>query len=138
MNAVVRKSWGGVRPGSGRKKGTRPGQAIWEAQSLREKYPTMPLEHMLKVLNDVKAPKARRDEMAKAAAPYIHPRLAAVALTDKDPAPVQGSLDLTMLSDKELAFLDQIIRKAHVPLKPPSDDASEVPLLKYDGGGKAD
>jgi hypothetical protein len=37
-----------------------------------------PLEYMLAVLRDETADPERRDEMAKAAAPYIHPRLASV------------------------------------------------------------
>jgi hypothetical protein len=48
MNALVKQ-----------KDGTRGDQATFEAQSLREKYPTMPLEYMLKVLNDDHQPKAR-------------------------------------------------------------------------------
>jgi hypothetical protein len=38
-----------------------------------------PLEYMLRVMRDPKADGNRRDEMAKAAAPYIHPRLASIA-----------------------------------------------------------
>lgn len=34
-----------------------------------------PLEYMLKILQDEQADTHRRDDMAKAAAPYIHPRL---------------------------------------------------------------
>jgi hypothetical protein len=37
-----------------------------------------PLEYMLAVLRDETIDSERRDEMAKAAAPYIHPRLASV------------------------------------------------------------
>jgi hypothetical protein len=37
-----------------------------------------PLEWMLQVLRDENADPERRDEMAKAAAPYIHPRLSSV------------------------------------------------------------
>jgi hypothetical protein len=37
-----------------------------------------PLEYMLRVMRDTKADTHRRDEMAKAAAPYIHPRLASI------------------------------------------------------------
>jgi hypothetical protein len=37
-----------------------------------------PLEYMLAVLRDENADPERRDEMAKAAAPYLHPRLAAI------------------------------------------------------------
>jgi len=32
-----------------------------------------PLEYMLRVMHDENEPLARRDDMAKAAAPYIHP-----------------------------------------------------------------
>lgn len=34
-----------------------------------------PLEYMLEVMRDNKADPPRRDDMAKAAAPFIHPRL---------------------------------------------------------------
>jgi hypothetical protein len=37
-----------------------------------------PLEYMLAVLRDETVDPERRDEMAKAAAPYLHPRLASV------------------------------------------------------------
>jgi hypothetical protein len=37
-----------------------------------------PLEYMLAVLRDENAVPERRDDMAKAAAPYIHPRLSNV------------------------------------------------------------
>jgi hypothetical protein len=35
-----------------------------------------PLEYMLAIMRDPTAETARRDEMAKAAAPYVHPRMA--------------------------------------------------------------
>jgi hypothetical protein len=38
-----------------------------------------PLDYMLAVMRDEDAEAWRRDEMAKAAAPYVHPRLAAIA-----------------------------------------------------------
>jgi hypothetical protein len=37
-----------------------------------------PLEYMLAVLRDETVEPERRDEMAKAAAPYLHPRLASI------------------------------------------------------------
>jgi hypothetical protein len=40
-----------------------------------------PLEYMLAVLRDETAETGRRDEMAKASAPYLHPRLASVEAT---------------------------------------------------------
>ena len=38
----------------------------------------MPLDYMLRVMRDLNASTKRRDEMAKAAAPFLHPRLAPV------------------------------------------------------------
>ena len=35
----------------------------------------MPLDYMLQIMRDTKAPTARRDDMAKAAAPYLHSRM---------------------------------------------------------------
>lgn len=40
-----------------------------------------PLEYMIAVMRDPDADPARRDEMARAAAPYVHPRLAAVDIS---------------------------------------------------------
>lgn len=37
-----------------------------------------PLEYMLRVMRDSEAPLDRRDDMARAAAPYVHAKLAAV------------------------------------------------------------
>jgi hypothetical protein len=41
-----------------------------------------PLEWMLSVVRDPQAAEARRDEMAKSAAPFVHPRLNAVSVTN--------------------------------------------------------
>jgi hypothetical protein len=68
---------GGKRPGAGRKKGstTRRTRAI--ANMLAESGLT-PLEFMLKILRDKSMPDGMRFKAAESAAPYIHPRLAAV------------------------------------------------------------
>jgi hypothetical protein len=47
-----------------------------------------PLEWMLSVIRDDDADVKRRDEMAKAAAPYMHPRLSAVEYVGKDEGPI--------------------------------------------------
>jgi hypothetical protein len=44
---------------------------------------------MLKIMRDPEADDDRRDEMAKAAAPYVHPKLASVQHTGKDGGPIQ-------------------------------------------------
>jgi hypothetical protein len=65
---------GGKREGAGRKPGalTEKTREIAEAAAVEG---ITPLEYMLNVMRDDFAPRDRRDEMAKAAAPYVHPRL---------------------------------------------------------------
>jgi hypothetical protein len=61
-----------------------------------------PLDYMLQIMRDKNAPAARRDEMAKAAAPYVHPRLAAV--TQKVDAQIQrGSVEILEELEREIA-----------------------------------
>jgi hypothetical protein len=48
-----------------------------------------PLEHMLQVMRDEKAEPAKRLDAAKAAAPYVHPRLASVAVGNQDDRPFE-------------------------------------------------
>lgn len=65
---------GGARPGAGRKKGVQ-NKVNAEARAKAVAGGVLPLEYMLKVMRDPKAQPGRRDEMARAAAPYVHPRL---------------------------------------------------------------
>src|SRR5271169_433995 len=68
---------GGKRAGAGR----RPGGITRRTQLLVEQMRAAgisPLEYMLAVLRAPTVEPERRDEMAKAAAPYVHPRLASV------------------------------------------------------------
>lgn len=66
---------GGAREGSGRPKGSKTAKTSQIALEAAGEGLT-PLEWMLRVLRDDEQPNDRRDDMAKAAAPYIHPRLA--------------------------------------------------------------
>jgi hypothetical protein len=68
-----------------------------------------PLEHMLSVLRDPNAQPARKDEMARAAAPYVHPRIAPVQSEPARPAFAQE--DLSCLTDQELEIMSQIHTK---------------------------
>ena len=79
---------GGNRPGAGRKKGA-PNKASAERQAKVAATGDTPLDYMLKVMRDESAAPDRRDDMAKAAAPYVHPKLAAVEHTGKDGGPMQ-------------------------------------------------
>lgn len=79
---------GGRRPGAGRK----PGVATTKTREIAERALASgltPLDYMLNVMRDEGAPPERRDSMAKAAAPYVHPSLKSVELTGKDGGPVQ-------------------------------------------------
>ena len=58
-----------------------------------------PLDYMLRVMRDPASDDERRDQMAKAAAPYVHPRLAAIQHTGKDGGPIGHA----NISDTELA-----------------------------------
>jgi hypothetical protein len=70
-----------------------------------------PLELMLKLINDKNEPMARRLEAAKAAAPYMHPRLAPGQ--EEKPEP-RYSIDVRKLSDEELMQYERIFIKGHV------------------------
>lgn len=68
---------GGARPGAGRK----PGGANLMNREAREKAAEggiLPLDYLLQVMRDEDADKAQRMDAAKAAAPYVHARLASV------------------------------------------------------------
>ena len=69
---------GGKREGAGRPRGS-----LQKRHKVVVADPTalMPVEWMLAVLRDPEAEQSRRDEMAKQAAPYLHPRLNAVGIT---------------------------------------------------------
>lgn len=68
---------GGRRPGAGRKPGAI-NKATAEARAYAEATGEMPLAFMLNRMRDPEAPMADRMDMAKAAAPYVHAKLAAV------------------------------------------------------------
>jgi len=68
---------GGARAGAGRKQGSATAKTREIADKAAEGGVT-PLEFMLKIMRDETAERAERLDMAKAAAPYIHPRLSAV------------------------------------------------------------
>ena len=65
------------RKTGGRQKGAR-NRAIAEARAAAEATGIMPLDYMLSVMRDAKAESKRRDAMAMAAAPYLHPKVSPV------------------------------------------------------------
>lgn len=95
----------GTRIG-GRQKGT-PNKVTTKREQEIAASGLTPLEYMLKVMRNPKAGDDRRDDMAKAAAPYVHPKLAAVQHTGARGGPIQH-VDLTSLSDEQLDQLEGI------------------------------
>ena len=88
---------GGARPGAGRKKGSL-NRATADARAAAAKTGELPLDYMLRIMRDPKASNTRRDEMARTAAPYLHPKLVATPFV---PSP--------MVSDDnriEIVFVD--------------------------------
>jgi hypothetical protein len=64
-----------------------------------------PLEYMLERMRDTSADYSERNDMAKAAAPYVHPKLAAIEHTGKDGGPIQHE-DMTPLElARRVAFI---------------------------------
>ncbi|MRX33207.1 hypothetical protein [Aminobacter sp. MDW-2] len=109
-------SRGGNRPGAGRKRGA-PNKASVERQKKVAATGDTPLDYMLKVMRNPKADASRRDDMAKAAAPYVHPKLASMQHSGPRGGPIPV-VDLTKLSGDELDQLESIFG----PLAGPGDD----------------
>ena len=74
---IAMNAHGGKRPGAGRPTGaaSRANEQVrQEAAATGE----LPLAYMLRIMRDPSQPVGRRDEMAKAAAPFCHSRLSSV------------------------------------------------------------
>lgn len=92
MKTIKSNQRGGYRPGSGRKKGSATAKTREIADKAAAEGIT-PLEYMLDVMRDVGAPVERRDDMARAAAPYIHAKLSAVEHSGNADKPVVGRVE---------------------------------------------
>ena len=78
------------RKTGGRKAGTPNKATSATAAAIAASGPT-PLDYMLSVLRDEAREPAIRLEAAKAAAPYVHPRLSAVAQSGPEGGPIEMS-----------------------------------------------
>src|SRR6516225_10204875 len=91
---------------AGRKKGTpnrktlermarEDAAKLLEAKALEN---DLPLDHMLRVMRDPTVEPHRRDAMAKAAAPYLHPQLSAIhhRHANADGTPIAPVIHLTI------------------------------------------
>lgn len=98
---------GGKRDGAGRKKGSVTQATVYRQEMLAKAASEglSPLEFMLNVLRNDGAKFEDRFEAAKAAAPYVHPRLAAVEHSGNQDKPVAYSI----VSGVEREAADEVV-----------------------------
>jgi hypothetical protein len=99
---------GGKRAGAGRRSGSR-NKATAARQAAIAASGETPLDYMIRVMRDDSAPAERRDEMAKAAAPYVHPRLTAIEQSVEHKA-VDKMTDAEL--DAEIARVAALLRSS--------------------------
>jgi hypothetical protein len=87
------------RKTGGRQKGSR-NRATAEARAAAEATGILPLDYMLTVMRDPKVESKRRDAMAIAAAPYLHPKLSSV-----EPQPITDPENPEGVSRIEVSFV---------------------------------
>lgn len=73
-------SRGGARTGSGRKKGAIPKKTVAYMHKVASEGLT-PVEYMLQVMRDPQVGNSRRDDMAKAVAPYTNSKMPTAIVT---------------------------------------------------------
>jgi hypothetical protein len=100
---------GGKRPGAGRKVGSVT-KVTAQARRKALESGISPLEYMLKVMRSTKADTRRRDDMAKAAAPFIHNRPSVSATvninTPRSVARIEDSMPVDQAASLYLAALN--------------------------------
>lgn len=106
---------GGARPGAGRPRGAIN---LLSAEARREAMATglTPLQFMLGVMRDPEVVLERRLDAARAAAPFIHPRLQSVELSGPERGAIQmqttGVIDAASMSQDERDALRKILQAA--------------------------
>jgi hypothetical protein len=91
----------------GRQKGSR-NRATEEARAAAKAIGILPLDYMLTVMRDPNADRKRRDAMATAAAPYLHPKLSSV-----EPKPITDPEKSEGVSRIEVSFVHPLRRCAN-------------------------
>ena len=91
-------AYGGARPGAGRKKGGA-NRINDEARKKALEDGLSPLEYLLGVMRDIRQDDARRLDAAKAAAPYVHARLANVAVAGEIDSKITVNINKRVYAD---------------------------------------
>lgn len=79
---------GGNRPGAGRPAGQQNRRTIEQTEEIEASGLT-PLEYLTQIYRDPLIDESRRIDAAKAAAPYVHAKLATTTLQGPDGGPVE-------------------------------------------------
>ena len=98
--------WGGRRTGAGRK----PGSVIKRTRAVIDgalAEGISPLDYMIAVMRDPNADQRRRDEMARSAAPFVHPRLSTVDASVDATASTQRIGSVNILAIESGCFLTE-------------------------------
>jgi len=91
---------GGKRPNAGRKAGSPNKASAAREKAVRASGQT-PLDYLLGVMRSKATPEAMRLDAAKAAAPYVHPKLSSVELKGDPENPVEQRV--TVVDEKQVA-----------------------------------
>jgi hypothetical protein len=88
---------GGRREGAGRKKGI-PNKSTAERMAALMAGGESPLEYMLRIMRDKTVEDSIRADMARSAAPYMHPRLATTEIKGDPDKPLQHKVEVCFVS----------------------------------------
>ena len=107
---TIKSKRGGKRPGAGRQQGSKNKTTLARENAIAESGLT-PLAYLLTIVRDTNQDQAARVDAAKSAAPYVHPRLAAIEHSGdigNKPAEKLSNAEL----DRELAETGEALRAA--------------------------
>lgn len=121
----VKGKRGGPQPGSGRKAGSPNVRKRISPEEAR-KFGELPLERMLKRMNDKTVNDDIRDDLAKAAAPYIHARLSTQTLQGEVATPITHVHDFSQLSREERDALRELLGRATSAIAEPPEDSGST------------
>lgn len=94
----------------------------------------LPLDHMLRVLRDPTADERRRDTMAIAAAPYVHPRLMAAQVRTVTPESALPPAEYRIWARNQLRAAFDMPLIEHESNEAKSDSKAVVPLTTWTSG----
>lgn len=108
----IKHGRGGVRRGAGRPKGS-PNKASAAREAAIKASGLTPLDYLLGVVRDQGVPRDARLEAARAAAPYVHPKLATIEHRGPGGGPIQHAVAAADISkaDAMSAYLKLVNRE---------------------------